>query len=238
MRRYYINNRLKNRLQIVAVISALFVICFIIFRDNNKSPAQSVFNPIVCVATEESIYSVTASIDNNIQLTDFKTFLQVAKGLNIKMTFFVTEGFFKTNVDTVKDIIDSSNEVGFLIDIDTSKMSRNEVMQYIANFNDDFYNKCSRYPKYIKYKNNTEEAGYLFDVLAAFGQYSIGYTTYTSAESGAIVDIGYIDATSSTKLIALVTDAINNKITPVSLRDLLYDVDIPADAEGKQKNNE
>ncbi|HBL83910.1 MAG: hypothetical protein A2Y17_00345 [Clostridiales bacterium GWF2_38_85] len=238
MRHYYHNIHTKNKIQIIAVISALFIICLIIFRDNNISQVQSAFNPIICVATDESVYSITASLDSNVQLTDFRTFIEVANGLNIKITFFVSESFFKTNVETIKEVMKYSHEIGFLLENDTSKMSRNEIMRYLANFNDEFYKKCDRYPKYVKYKNSSEEAGNLFDVLAAFGQYSIGLQAYSSAESGVIVDIGYIDATSSSKLISLVTDAITNKLTSVPLRDLLYDVDIPADTDGKQKYNE
>ena len=124
--------------------------------------------------------------------------------------------------------------MGFFIEKDIATLSRNETMRYLAKLNDSFYNKCGKYPKYIRYKNGVSKSGHLFEVLAAFGQYSIAEERTTKPETGVIVDIGKIDATSGSKLIAVVTEAVQAKLTTVPLKDLLFSVDIPADANGTQ----
>ena len=231
---YNLRNRNKNIIKLLAFLAIFSVIFILIFRDTNKDTELAVFNPIQNVATTETVYSITASLDSNVQLTDFRTFLDVANGLNVKITFFVSENFFTGNISTIKDIMKYSHEVGFLIEKDTSSMNRNEAMRYLANLNDNFFNKCGKYPKYIRYINEREKAGQLFGVMAAFGQYNIAQGSLGKVEAGSLVDIGLIDGTSSAKLITVVTEAVNAKLTSVPLKDLLYSVDIPADVAGTQ----
>ena len=236
MRFYFYNFRMKSRIKIriLAFLAVFLVIFILLFRDNNKKPDLETFNPIQNVATTEAIYSITASLDSSVQLKDFRTFLEVANGLNVKITFFISEDFFNSNVETIKKVLSYSHEVGFLIEKDVAALSRNETMRYLAKLNDSFYNKCSKYPKYIRYKNGPAKAGYLFEVLAAFGQYSIAEERGTKPATGMIVDIGKVDATSGSKLISVVTEAVQAKLTTVPLKDLLFSVDVPADANGTQ----
>lgn len=231
---YNLRHRNKNIIKLLAFLAVFSVVFILLFRDNNKDAELAVFNPIQNVSTDKEIYSITASLDGSAQLTDFRTFLDVANGLNVKITFFVSENFFNGNVDTIKEIMKYSHEVGYLIEKDTSAMSRTDAMRYLAKLNDNFYKKCGKYPKYIRYVNEKDKAGQLFGVMAAFGQYNIAEGRYGKAEAGLLVDIGRIDGTSSAKLITVVTEAVNAKLTSVSLKDLLYDVDIPADTAGTQ----
>lgn len=236
MRFYVYSFRMKNRIKIrVLAFIAIFAVIFILLlRDNSNSPSREAFNPIQSVATNRSVYAITASLDGNVQLRDFRTFLEVANGLNVKLTFFVSEDFFNSNTETVKEVMRYSHEVGLFIEKDISTLNRNETMRFLAKLNDKFYEKCGRYPKYIRYKHEQEKSGYLFEVLAAFGQYSLANGKLTNPEAGFIVDIGMMDGTSGAKLIAVVTEAVNLSLTTVPLRDLLYSVDIPADSTGTQ----
>ena len=236
MKFYFYNFRMKSKIKIriLAFLAVFLVIFILLFRDNNKKPDLETFNPIQNVATTEAIYSITASLDSSVQLKDFRTFLEVANGLNVKLAFFVSEDFFNSNVESIKNILSFSHEVGFFIEKDVATLSRNETMRYLAKLNDSFYNKCGKYPKYIRYKNGTPKAGYLFEVLAAFGQYIMAEERIIKPEAGMIVDIGKIDATSGSKLIGIVTEAVQAKLTSVPLKDLLFSVDVPADANGTQ----
>lgn len=236
MKFYFYNLRLKSKLKIriLAFLAVFLVIFILLFRDNNKKLDIETFNPIQNVATTQEIYSITASLDSSVQLKDFRTFLEVANGLNAKLTFFVSEDFFSSNVETIKKILSFSHEVGFFIEKDVATLSRNETMRYLAKLNDSFFNKCGKYPKYIRYKSGSLKAGYLFEVLAAFGQYSIADERSTKPAAGMIVDLGKIDATSGSKLIGVVTEAVQAKLTTVPLKDLLFSVDVPADANGTQ----
>ena len=192
MRFYVYNMRFRNstKIKIIAFLAVFLVIFTLLFRDNNKSAAVDAFNPIRCVATSESVYAISASLDGGVQLKDFRTFLEISSGLNVKLTFFVTEDFFNNNTETVKEVMRYSHEVGLLVEKDVSSLGRNETMRYLAKLNDNFYRKSGKYPRYIRYKHSAEKSGYLFEILAAFGQYCMAQGQLAKPEAGMIVDIG------------------------------------------------
>ena len=229
-------NRIKLRTSVfvLTIVVILGLIGIGMYNSENEI-YDTAWAPISSVSERNDVYSLTVNVHSGESLDELLRFAKLCGESNIPICFFFSKSFYSLNGESAKQIA-KLHEVGLLIEEDTEYMSRTEMLRYLAKANESFYEHVGKYPRYVR---STKKAyGFLPHVLDAYGQYGIASLDASApVTNGSIVDLGRMDGTTSSRVIALVTEAAKNGLEARSLRDILYSVDIKPDAFGVQHGN-
>jgi hypothetical protein len=233
------NSRYRTRiLAALLIVFALLASAAAIFRSKDKKiDSTEVFYPIKSINTEEKIFSLTANITGDEKEKDIDMLISVCEGMGLKITFFAEPDWIDENPDIVKKL-SKYGAFGLYINKNLNGKSRNYVMEYIASCNDDFFEKSTKYPKYVRISDVPDST--TARVLNSYGQYCVSNDAALTDSSagiitkGRIVDIGPINEKTSYLLAQAVGEAIKSGLTCIEMESFLYKIGSETDEYGKQ----
>ncbi|HAN20915.1 MAG: hypothetical protein A2Y15_02865 [Clostridiales bacterium GWF2_36_10] len=233
------NKKNRSKLLLVLLLAFSFVATAAALTKNSNKNTDTieVFYPIKAISTEENIYTLTAVLTGDEKEEDIKMLLSVCEGLGIKITYFAEADWIDDNEELAIKI-GKNGILGLRISKDLSGRRRNFVMEYIADRNDEFFEKSGKYAKYVRVENTPDQT--LTQVLNAYGQYCISFESALTKGStgtitkGKIIDIGYIDENTAYTLAQAVGEAIKNSLTCIEMEKFLYEIGSDTDEYGTQ----
>ncbi len=233
------NNRYRVRiLAFLILVFAFMAAASAIFKsEGSNTDSVEVFYPIKSISTEEKIYALTANINGDEKEQDIEMLISVCEGMGLKITFFAEPDWIDENPDMAKKLT-KFGTLGLYINKNLNGRSRNYIMEYIASCNDDFFEKSTKYPKYVRVAGSPDTT--IARVLNSYGQYCISNDAVLT-DSGAgiiakgrIVDIGVINEKTSYLLAQAVGEAIKSGLTCIEMESFLYKIGSEIDEYGKQ----
>jgi hypothetical protein len=241
MRFRFLLRNSRYRIRILAFLIVVFAVMAtasaILRNKDNKTDSVEVFFPIKSISTEEKIYALTANINGDEKEKDIDMLLSVCEGMGLKITFFAEPDWIDENPDIAKKL-SKVGTLGLYINKNLNGRSRNYIMEYIASCNDDFFEKSTKYPKYVRISGAPDTM--TTRVLNSYGQYCISNDAVLSdggagiIAKGRIIDIGPINEKTSYLLAQSVGEAIKSGLTCIELENFLYKIGSETDEYGKQ----
>lgn len=233
------NKKYRTKLIIILLLAFAVMASAAAFTKNNdnNTDTKEVFYPIKAISTEEKIYTLTAVLTGDEKDKDIELLLSICEGLGINMTFFAEADWIDDN-EKLALKIGKKGFLGLLIDKNLNGKSRNNVMEYIADQNDLFFEQSGKYPKFVRVVEPPDKT--FTQVLNAYGQYCISYEAALTVGStgiitkGKIIDIGYIDKNTAYTLAQAVSEAIKNSLTCIEMEKFLYKIGSQTDEYGIQ----
>lgn len=234
--------KIRKKFLLLSFLVAVFLLCIIMATANGEDTAISTFSevhhPIKSVQTETNSFSLTVNISTHNRERDIRLLCDVCKGLDVSVCFFVTVEQLDENIELIEYISRSGHYLGLYIKEDMSEYSRSEIMRQIAQKNDKFFTKTQRYPKYVRLEQAEDVKS--SEVLNAYCQYNIDSNIAITEDNtdlikaGDIVEIATMDSNAPYLAAKFLAKAIKKDLKPVSLKELLYDIESEVDANGRQ----
>lgn len=231
----------RYRIRILAFLILAFAVtaaASAIFKNkDNSSDSVEAFYPIKSISTEEKIYALTANINGDEKEQDIDMLISVCEGMGLRITFFAEPDWIDENPETAKKL-SKVGSLGLYVNKNLNGRSRNYIMEYIATCNDDFFEKSTKYPKYVRVSGNPDST--IVRVLNSYGQYCISNDAVLTDSGvgiiaqGRIVDIGVINERTSYLLAQAVGEAIKSGLTCIEMESFLYKIGSETDEYGKQ----
>ena len=215
----------KYKLQVLNLAVLILIFCAVFLKTNNMtSEYNQSFLPITNIETQNNIYTVTINLNGAESKENIKMLSNILKETKVEATFFVTNKWLGKNIDLFRIIINDNHSLGLLIDDCAHIESRKDSIEFLANENDIFFQKCSYYPSYVRIIS--PKKGKIPELLGAFGQNYISSSTIFSENiecitKGEIVEISNISATTSYAVREYILFCTQNGFSPVSLKKLL-----------------
>lgn len=235
--------KIRKKFLLLSFLVAVFLLCIIMATANGEDTAISTFSevhhPIKSVQTETNSFSLTVNISTDNRERDIRLLCDVCKGLDVSVCFFVTVEQLDENIELIEYISRSGHYLGLYIKDDMSEYSRSEIMRQIAQKNDKFFTKTQRYPKYVRLEQAEDVKS--SEVLNAYCQYNIDSNIAITEDNtdlikaGDIVEIATMDSNAPYLAAKFLAKAIKKDLKPVSLKELLYDIESEVDANGRQR---
>lgn len=233
--------RIKKKCLLLSFLVLLFLMCILLATANGEDTAISTFSkvhyPIKSVQTERKSFSLTANVSAETKERDLRLLCDVCNGLDVPVCFFLSVDLLENAVLT-DYITESGHYLGLYIDEDLSAYSRSETMRRIAIQNDVFFTLTGKYPKYVRLASEADTKA--SEVLNAYCQYHIASSvTISEADSkalqqGDIVEIVSVDSESPYLTAEFLTKALKNGLEPITLKELLHDIESEVDENGLQ----
>ncbi len=231
---------MNNSLADSKTLTRLLLICLAVILGlclilgDGDDDATAVFNQVYAikrVETDENIYAVCADCGRGTNVKDAVSLVNTATSLGIKICLFISADHAAFNSEELRAVADKC-ELGLLIEQDMSSTGKKEIMRTIAEYNEKIYESCGVYPRFVKYVG--EDAPTVYETVRAYGQYAVEGSR-DSVSAGSVWSMGEVDSSSGRILTNTAAACAGSGLLPVSLGELLLDIDIQADMEGVQR---
>lgn len=229
--------RTKLLIILLLVFSFMATAATLAKNKGKETDSETVFYPIKAISTEEKIYTITATVTSEEEDENIEMLLSVCEGLGVNITFFTEADWIADNEELAAKM-EKYGTLGLLIEKNLSGKSRNSIMEYVADCNDEFFEESGKYPKYVRSSQQIDDT--FTQVLNAYGQYCISYESVLITGStgtitqGSIIDIGFIDDKTAYLLAGSVSEAIAASLTCIEIESFLYEIGSETDEFGKQ----